>query len=88
MSCPLGHKCVSEKDGTIEYCNWYVKIRGKDPQSSQEIDEYRCAIAWLPILQIEHSLFERQTGAAVESLRNRVADQIPAISSKKLIENY
>lgn len=83
--CPLGSKCeeVVMKDGeqVLIRCPWHVKVRGKDPQSEQEIDEWRCAIAWMPILQIEHSLFERQTGAAVESFRNETVK-----SSKQMIK--
>lgn len=73
--CPLGSKCQETKNNTLYRCPWYTKMRGKHPQSDQEVDEYRCAIAWLPILMTEHSLFERQTGAAVESFRNEMAKQ-------------
>lgn len=58
-----------------EACEWYIKLRGKDPQSENEIDEYGCAIAWLPTLLIENAQQSRQTGAAVESFRNEMAGQ-------------
>lgn len=73
--CPLGSECEKVVDNTIVVCPWYIKMRGKDPQSEQEIDEYRCSMAWLPVLMVEHSLFERQTGAAVESFRNEMTKQ-------------
>ncbi|MBT8450200.1 MAG: hypothetical protein KJO69_10945 [Gammaproteobacteria bacterium] len=73
--CPLGSQCIESKDGVLVRCPWYTKIRGKDPQSDAELDESRCAIAWLPLLMIEHSLFERQTGSAVESFRNEMVTQ-------------
>ena len=53
-------------------CAWFMKIRGKDPQSEKEIEEWGCSIAWLPILMIENSQQQRQTGAAVESFRNEM----------------
>lgn len=53
-------------------CAWFVQIRGKNPQTGQEVDEYACAIAWIPMLQIENSQMQRQTGAAVESFRNEM----------------
>lgn len=53
-------------------CAWFVQIRGQNPQSGQEVDEFACAVAWLPMLQIENSQMQRQTGAAVESFRNEV----------------
>ena len=76
--CPLGAECekVGELAGekVLFVCPWYQKLRGKDPQSDQEVDEWRCAIGWLPMLHVEHSMFERQTGAAVESLRNETVN--------------
>lgn len=53
-------------------CSWFVQIRGINPQSGQEVDEYACAMAWLPMLTIENSQQQRQTGAAVESFRNEM----------------
>lgn len=53
-------------------CAWFLKIRGKDPQSEQEIEDWGCAMAWLPVLMIENSQQQRQTGAAVESFRNEM----------------
>jgi hypothetical protein len=74
--CPLGSVCEQVKqvngEQVLVRCPWHIKMRGKDPQSENEIDEWGCAIAWMPILQVEHSQFERQTGAAVESMRNEV----------------
>ena len=32
-----------------------------------------CAVKWIPMLLIENSQMQRQTGAAVESFRNEVA---------------
>lgn len=53
-------------------CAWFMKIKGKDPQSEKEIEEWGCAIAWLPILMIENSQQQRGTSAAVESFRNEM----------------
>lgn len=53
-------------------CAWFMKIRGKDPQTDNEIEEWGCSMAWLPILMIENSQQQRSTGAAVESFRNEM----------------
>jgi hypothetical protein len=45
-------------------------VRGQHPQTGQEVDEWNCAMTWLPVLLIENSKQQRQTGAAVESFRN------------------
>jgi hypothetical protein len=49
-----------------------MQVRGKNPQTNQEVDEWGCAIAWIPLLTIENSQQQRQTGAAVESFRNEM----------------
>lgn len=53
-------------------CAWFMKIKGKDPQSDKEIEEWGCSMAWLPVLMIENSQQQRSTGAAVESFRNEM----------------
>ncbi|MEC8785963.1 MAG: hypothetical protein VXX33_05460 [Pseudomonadota bacterium] len=47
-------------------------MRGTNSNTGQEIDEWGCAIAWLPIMLIENSNQSRHTSAAVESFRNEV----------------
>ncbi len=65
--CPLLKKdCVELK------CAWFTQLRGKNPNNGQDVDEWGCAIAWMPILTIENSQQQRQTGAAVESFRNEM----------------
>ena len=56
-------------------CAWFIKLAGKHPQTGNDIDEYGCAVAWLPILLIENAQQSRQTGAAVESFRNEMVKQ-------------
>ncbi len=75
LGCPLGATCQREDDEYIYRCPWYVQIRGKDPQSEKVYDQWACAIAWMPILQIEQSQFERHTAAAVEDFRNVMVQQ-------------
>lgn len=53
-------------------CAWFVQLRGTNPNTGQEIDEWGCAMAWQPILMIENSQQQRQTAAAVESFRNEM----------------
>lgn len=67
-NCPLnGFEPCKELD-----CAWFLKIRGTNPNTGQDVDDWGCSIAWLPILMIENSQQQRQTGAAVESFRNEM----------------
>jgi hypothetical protein len=45
---------------------------GNDPNTGQETNQWKCADAWMPMLTIENSMQQHQTGAAVESFRNEV----------------
>ena len=49
-----------------------IQVRGTNPNTGQEVDEWDCSIKWLPMLLIENSQQQRQTGAAVESFRNEM----------------
>jgi len=66
--CPLdGFKPCRELE-----CAWFMKVVGKHPQTGADVEEWGCAMAWMPILMIENSQQQRQTGAAVESFRNEM----------------
>lgn len=65
--CPLIKKnCIGLK------CSWYTQVRGMNPNTGEMVDNWGCAVTWLPMLQIETSQQARQAGAAVESFRNEV----------------
>ena len=53
-------------------CAWFMKVQGKNPQDGKDVEEWGCAMAWLPIMMIENSQMQRQTGSAVESFRNEM----------------
>lgn len=70
--CPLGAECESVKDGAIHRCAWYAKVRGKDDNTGDIIDEWRCSMNWMPMLIIENSNMQRTTAVAVEDFRNEM----------------
>ena len=80
--CPLiGEDCLGLK------CSWFTQIRGMHPQPGEEIDEWGCAVTWMPMLMIENSQQQRSTNAAVESFRNETLSRISqTISMKKIDE--
>jgi hypothetical protein len=53
-------------------CAWFIQVRGTNPNTGKEVDEWACSVSWMPILLIENSQQQRQTGAAVESFRNEM----------------
>lgn len=65
--CPLLKKdCVQLK------CAWFMQLRGTNPNTGAEVDEWMCAITALPMLQVEVAKETRQGAAATESFRNEV----------------
>lgn len=79
--CPLVRgKCKEHK------CKFFIEVLGTNPNTGSEISNWDCAVAWLPILMIENSQQQRQTGAAVESFRNEMV-QSNAVSQAILAAN-
>lgn len=76
--CPL-----IKKDCVGLTCAWFTRVQGYDTNTGNQVDEYQCAIAWMPTLLIENSGQQRQTGAAVESFRNEMVKSNE--TSKKIL---
>jgi hypothetical protein len=69
-NCPLdGFKPCRQLD-----CAWFMKVRGNNPNTGEEIDDYGCSMAWLPVLVIESSQQQRQSVSAVVSFRNEMVN--------------
>lgn len=75
--CPymsaFNHECVEDGkmiNGEIVACRFWVYVHGKHPQTGEYVKNGDCAVSWMPVLLIENSKVNRETGAAVESMRN------------------
>jgi hypothetical protein len=85
--CPLGAKCEEVK--TVEgrqvlfRCPWYAKVRGIDVNTGKEVDDWACAIAWMPALMINAANESRKGVAATESLRNIVMGKQQEIEKQR-----
>lgn len=75
-----GMKSGMFKKGPNPHCRFWIKLTGKHPQEDKFIDEYDCAIAWLPTLMVEQCKIENSTGQAIESMRNRTSDVAGALT--------
>lgn len=77
--CPLGAKCEEgkiENGKTVIYrCPWYTQVKGFDTNTGKEVDNWSCAIAWLPTLMINAANESRKGVAATESFRNEMVKQ-------------
>jgi hypothetical protein len=56
MELKNGHFCpLIKKDCVGLKCVWFTQVRGTNPNTGKEVDEWACAVAWLPVLLIENS---------------------------------
>ncbi len=70
FTCPLGSECEEIRDNKIYRCMWYTKVVGQDANTGETVDDWSCAISWMPTLQLEMSHTNRGQSAALESFRN------------------
>lgn len=68
--CPLLKKACIESD-----CAFWTHMLGTHPQTSAPVDQWGCAVAWLPVLLVENARHARGVQAAVESTRNEIVSR-------------
>jgi hypothetical protein len=89
LICPLHKKDVSK---VCHRCPWWISVRGTNKNTGEDIDNWGCAIGYLPLLLIENAQMQNRTGAAVESFRNDLvsgvveAVGVAADAASRLIE--
>lgn len=69
LHCPWHRKLMADVCHT---CPLWVKIVGKNPQSSEHIEEWNCSFALLPLLLIENSQRQMQTAASVDKVATEI----------------
>jgi hypothetical protein len=89
-ACPLNGKACNDgvredfpevAPGVKVHCRWWQHVLGKDPQTQKEIDNFDCAVAWLPVIGIENSQMTRHAAASADKVANEVAQTKQAVST-------
>lgn len=65
-------------------CSWFIEVKGKHPQTGTDMNEWGCAMAWMPVMMIENSRQQHSTASAVESFRNEMV-KANEVSQKVLL---
>lgn len=65
--CPLYKKECIGLD-----CKWISKVEGYSINSGDRLNEWMCTVAALPIIFIENSGMQRQTGASMRSFNDEM----------------
>ncbi len=99
--CPLMQKeCIEggipvvvEGKAEMHSCKFWVHIVGKHPQTGADQDLWDCSHSWLPVLLIDNTQRQRETGAAVESFRNEMVEanknsQLMMLASGNLLPDH
>jgi len=87
ITCPLGSQCEEIKNNEMNRCAWYTKLVGKDPQTQKDIEEWRCAVSWLPLMNVEVAQTNRAQTDAIVSMRDETCqrqDVFNAIAMKNI----
>lgn len=97
--CPLmgGLECVEDgaiRNNELVKCRFWITVMGQNPQTGETVNNGDCAMAWTPVLLIENSKVNRETGAAIESFRNEMVQaneashqiMLASINTSNLIE--
>jgi hypothetical protein len=75
LTCPLGSKCEEIRDNKLHRCAWYTCLQGKNPQSDEILDEWRCAMTWMPIMMVENAQVGRGVNLAVNMMRDETINR-------------
>ena len=73
LVCPLHKEKMSK---VCHKCPLWVALRGTNPNTGQDVDEWQCSLATLPMLLIENAQQARSAGAATESMRNEIVKRM------------
>lgn len=84
-TCPLGSECETVKDGKVQRCAWYVALKGNDPQTDESFDEWRCAMAWQPILMVNTGKETNRVSDGIQRLRNEMSPVANLMAQAKVI---
>ena len=63
---------ADDRTGERFFCNEWVNVKGKDPQSDQTIDNWMCAKFASILLGLEQAQQTRQAGASADKVANEV----------------
>jgi len=67
--CPLWRKpCVK----VCHTCAWWQLLRGQNPQTGADMDQWGCAISHVPLLNVALIREQRGTTASVDNMRAEV----------------
>lgn len=53
-------------------CGWFMKVVGTHPNTGEQLEDWGCAVTWIPVMLMENGKQQHSTASAVESFRNEM----------------
>lgn len=67
---------------------WYTQLGGTNPQTGEVVNEWKCAMAWMPIMLVENANTNRGQTDAICSLRDEtIVRQDVALERMRNVKN-
>ena len=85
LICPLHRTKMSKVCHT---CPLWVQLRGTNPNTGTEVDQWNSSLATLPYLLVQNAQQARQAGAATESMRNEIVKRMDRPTQILQIEGH
>ena len=97
LTCPLNGKlCVDGIRSDFEFfevvgikrqkaCRWWTGMAGKHPQTHEILNDYDCAVTWIPLITLENSQSVRQVAAQVSESTKAFVDAQAPETQKQII---
>lgn len=88
--CHRGHpKCkyFDKENGVMKHCSNYINVAGRDPQTGEAVDDWRCADTWTPILLVQNAMLMQSVRQATESFRDEMIKSNQAIGQAVILSN-
>jgi hypothetical protein len=74
--CPYRFHLPEKKQGCIEHgCEFFVQIRGVNPNTGEEGDRFGCAFKFAPLVGLEHSRQVRAVAVRMDGLTKAMKGQ-------------
>lgn len=74
--CPYRFGLPKKDRGCIEHrCQFFTNLVGTHPNTGEQVNEWGCAIAWLPVLLVENASKIRQATASIDKTATEVSKQ-------------
>ena len=87
--CPYRFTLPKSQQECIKHdCEFYTHLQGMNPQTGQPMDQFGCAVSWLPVLMVENAGEARKVAAEINKHTNVFVQALPPPAANRVMEKY